>query len=89
MVALARALVPRPKLLLLDEPSLGLAPVVTQAVFQIIAEIQTRGTTVLLVEQNALMALSIAFAVGFCLLGAFLPAHRAARMEPASALVTR
>jgi branched-chain amino acid transport system ATP-binding protein len=60
MVAVARGLMAKPRLLLLDEPSLGLAPVVMQAVFQIIAEIQTRGTTVLLVEQNAHMALKIA-----------------------------
>ena len=60
MVAVARGLMARPRLLLLDEPSLGLAPVVMQAVFQIIAEIQKRGTTVLLVEQNAHMALKVA-----------------------------
>jgi branched-chain amino acid transport system ATP-binding protein len=47
-------------LLLLDEPSLGLAPIVMQAVFQIVSEIQSRGTTVLLVEQNAHMALKVA-----------------------------
>jgi branched-chain amino acid transport system ATP-binding protein len=60
MVAVARGLMAKPRLLLLDEPSLGLAPVVMQAVFQIIAEIQKRGTTVLLVEQNAHMALKVA-----------------------------
>jgi branched-chain amino acid transport system ATP-binding protein len=60
MVALARGLMAKPRLLLLDEPSLGLAPVIVQAVFRIIAEIQKRGTTVLLVEQNAHMALKIA-----------------------------
>ncbi len=60
MVAVARGLMATPRLLLLDEPSLGLAPVVMQAVFQIIAEIHKRGTTVLLVEQNAHMALKIA-----------------------------
>jgi branched-chain amino acid transport system ATP-binding protein len=60
MVALARGLMARPRLLLLDEPSLGLAPVIVQAVFSIIAEIRRRGTTVLLVEQNARMALSVA-----------------------------
>ena len=60
MVALARGLMARPRLLLLDEPSLGLAPVIVQAVFQIIAEIPQRGTTVLLVEQNAHMALKVA-----------------------------
>ena len=60
MVALARGLMAKPRLLLLDEPSLGLAPVTVQAVFQIIAEIHKRGTTVLLVEQNARMALKAA-----------------------------
>lgn len=59
MVAVARGLMAKPKLLLLDEPSLGLAPVIVQAVFKIIAEIR-RSTTVLLVEQNARMGLSVA-----------------------------
>ena len=60
MVAVARGLMAKPRLLLLDEPSLGLAPVIVQKVFAIIAEIRRRGTTVLLVEQNARMALSVA-----------------------------
>jgi branched-chain amino acid transport system ATP-binding protein len=60
MLAIARALMGRPRLLLLDEPSLGLAPVIVQAVFRIIEEIRNRGTTVLLVEQNARMALKVA-----------------------------
>lgn len=60
MVAVARGLMAKPKLLLLDEPSLGLAPVIVQAVFATIAEIGRRGTTVLLVEQNARMGLSVA-----------------------------
>lgn len=60
MVAVARGLMAQPRLLLLDEPSLGLAPVIVQKVFSIIAEIRRRGTTVLLVEQNARMALSVA-----------------------------
>jgi branched-chain amino acid transport system ATP-binding protein len=60
MVAVARGLMAKPRLLLLDEPSLGLAPVIVQAVFQVIAEIRKRGTTVLLVEQNAHMALKVA-----------------------------
>ena len=60
MVAVARGLMAKPRLLLLDEPSLGLAPVIVQNVFAIIGEIRRRGTTVLLVEQNARMALSVA-----------------------------
>ena len=60
MLAVARGLMSRPKLLLLDEPSLGLAPLIVQQVFRVIADIRKRGTTVLLVEQNARMALSVA-----------------------------
>lgn len=60
MVAVARGLMAKPRLLLLDEPSLGLAPLIVQQVFRIVADIRTRGTTVLLVEQNAHVALSVA-----------------------------
>ena len=60
MVAVARGMMARPRLLLLDEPSLGLAPLIVQQVFRIIANIRARGTTVLLVEQNAHVALSVA-----------------------------
>jgi branched-chain amino acid transport system ATP-binding protein len=60
MVAIARGLMARPKLLLLDEPSLGLAPLVVQQVYKVIAEIRRQGTAVLLVEQNAHMALGVA-----------------------------
>ena len=60
MLAMARALLARPKLLLLDEPSLGLAPQVVQTIFRIIREINAEGTTILLVEQNAHMALKVA-----------------------------
>jgi len=60
MVAIARGLMSRPKLLLLDEPSLGLAPLIVQQVYRVIADIRRDGTTVLLVEQNAHMALSVA-----------------------------
>ncbi len=60
MVAIARALLARPKLLMLDEPSLGLAPQIVQTIFQVIRTINEEGTTVLLVEQNASMALQIA-----------------------------
>src|SRR5262249_47369628 len=58
MLAIARALMSRPKLLLLDEPSLGLAPIVCQTIFKTIDDIKAAGTTVLLVEQNASAALA-------------------------------
>ena len=60
MLAIGRALMARPRLILFDEPSLGLAPTLVEAVFQIIAGIQKDGTTVLMVEQNAYMALQLA-----------------------------
>ena len=58
MLAMGRALMSRPRLLLLDEPSMGLAPLLVKEIFNIIKEINESGTTVLLVEQNANMALS-------------------------------
>jgi branched-chain amino acid transport system ATP-binding protein len=60
MVAIGRALMAHPKLLLLDEPSMGLAPIFVERVFETIKEINEQGTTILLVEQNAMMALDIA-----------------------------
>lgn len=60
MLAIGRALLARPRLLLLDEPSLGLAPQLVQIIFRVISEIQAQGTTILLVEQNARMALRTA-----------------------------
>jgi branched-chain amino acid transport system ATP-binding protein len=60
MLATGRALMTRPHLLLMDEPSMGLAPVLVEAIFDVIKTINKEGTTILLVEQNALMALSIA-----------------------------
>ena len=60
MLAMGRALMSRPKLILLDEPSMGLAPLMVKNIFEIIKKINKEGTTVLLVEQNANMALSVA-----------------------------
>ena len=60
MLAIGRALMARPKVLLLDEPSMGLAPILVEQIFEIVKDINANGTTVLLVEQNALMALGIA-----------------------------
>ena len=60
MLAMGRALMSRPRLLLLDEPSMGLAPLLVKEIFQIVRDINTTGTTVLLVEQNAHMALGVA-----------------------------
>ena len=60
MVAIGRALMSRPKILLLDEPSLGLAPQIIEKIFEIIVKVNSQGTTVLLVEQNALLALEVA-----------------------------
>ena len=60
MCAIGRALMARPKLLMLDEPSMGLAPIFVEKIFEIVIEINQQGTPVLLVEQNALMALNVA-----------------------------
>ena len=60
MLAMARALMSKPKLLMLDEPSMGLAPILVEQIFDIIRELHEAGTTILLVEQNAQMALSVA-----------------------------
>lgn len=60
MLAIGRALMARPELMLMDEPSMGLAPLLVKEIFEIIKDINSRGTTILLVEQNAHMALSIA-----------------------------
>jgi branched-chain amino acid transport system ATP-binding protein len=60
MLAIGRALMARPKILLLDEPSMGLAPILVEAIFKTIVEINQQGVTVLLVEQNAVMALQVA-----------------------------
>jgi branched-chain amino acid transport system ATP-binding protein len=60
MCAIGRALMARPKLLLLDEPSMGLAPIFVERIFETVIEVNKQGTPVLLVEQNALMALDVA-----------------------------
>jgi branched-chain amino acid transport system ATP-binding protein len=60
MLAIGRALMSRPRLLLLDEPSLGLAPLLVEIIFEMLEQINAQGTTILLVEQNALMALELA-----------------------------
>jgi branched-chain amino acid transport system ATP-binding protein len=60
MLAIGRSLMASPRLLLLDEPSMGLAPILVEAIFDTIREINSQGTTILLVEQNALMALAVA-----------------------------
>ena len=60
MLAMGRALMSRPKLLMLDEPSMGLAPILVEQIFEIIQNLHKAGTTILLVEQNAQAALSVA-----------------------------
>ncbi|MGH3078631.1 MAG: ABC transporter ATP-binding protein [Gaiellaceae bacterium] len=82
MVAIGRALMAHPKLLLLDEPSMGLAPIFVEKIFEIIGEINKEGTPVLLVEQNALMALDVAHR------GYVLETGRIALEGPAAALKT-
>lgn len=59
MLAMARGMMCRPSLLMLDEPSMGLSPILVEEIFRIIKEINSQGTSILLVEQNALMALQI------------------------------
>jgi len=80
MLSIGRALIARPKLLMLDEPSLGLSPLLVQEIFRIIKTINGEGTTILLVEQNAKMALQISDH-GFVLEnGRIVAANRAAHL---------
>ena len=60
MLAMGRALMARPKVLLLDEPSMGLSPIMVDKIFEVVADVHSRGTTILLVEQNASRALALA-----------------------------
>ena len=60
MLAIARALMARPRILLMDEPSMGLAPLLVETIFEVVRQLHKEGVTILLVEQNALIALSVA-----------------------------
>ena len=80
MLAIGRALMARPKLLLLDEPSLGLAPLVVRKIFQIIREINSQGVTTFLVEQNAHMALTVAHRAYVLQTGRVIKSDRAAAL---------
>jgi branched-chain amino acid transport system ATP-binding protein len=86
MLAIARALMARPRLLLLDEPSLGLSPKLVQTIFEVIRDISARGTTILLIEQNARQALAVA-ARGYVLeVGAIAHAGAAAELAASEAV---
>jgi branched-chain amino acid transport system ATP-binding protein len=86
MLAIARALMSRPRLLLLDEPSLGLSPKLVQTIFEVIREVSARGTTILLIEQNARQALAIA-ARGYVLeVGAIAHSGPAAELAASEAV---
>ena len=88
MLAIARALMARPRILLLDEPSMGLAPVLVETIFRTIIEINREGTTVLLVEQNAAMALQVA-SRGYVLESGVVALHASAAELRGSDLVRR
>ena len=86
MLAIARALMSRPRLLLLDEPSLGLSPKLVQTIFEVIRDISARGTTILLIEQNARQALAVA-ARGYVLeVGTIAHAGAAAELAASEAV---
>jgi branched-chain amino acid transport system ATP-binding protein len=86
MLAIGRALMAAPRLLLLDEPSLGLAPKMVDQIFQIIREINASGTTILLVEQNAAMALELAHRAYVLETGRVVLAGEAAKLRDDPAL---
>jgi len=81
MLATGRSLMARPRLLLMDEPSMGLAPILVESIFQTIQQINKEGTTILLVEQNAVMALSVANRGYVIQTGTIILADSAARLE--------
>jgi branched-chain amino acid transport system ATP-binding protein len=81
MLAIGRALMAHPRLMLMDEPSMGLAPILVDSIFDTIQQINKEGTTILLVEQNALMALSIANRGYVIQTGEIILADKAARLE--------
>jgi len=86
MLVIARALMSRPRLLLLDEPSLGLAPTIVDQIFAMIAELKRAGLTILLVEQNASKALAVADRAYVLRLGKVAAEGRAAEIAAASDL---
>jgi branched-chain amino acid transport system ATP-binding protein len=81
MLAIGRAMMARPTLLLLDEPSMGLAPILVEQIFATVVEINRSGVTILLVEQNALMALGIANRGYVLQTGEVVLAHTAAELK--------
>ena len=81
MLAIGRALMAHPRVMLLDEPSMGLAPILVESIFSTIQQINKEGTTILLVEQNALMALSIANRGYVIQTGRIILADSAAQLE--------
>ena len=88
MLAMGRALMARPKVLLLDEPSMGLSPILVETIFQTIRDINVQGTTILLVEQNARMALRVAHR-GYVIQAGQIVLHDSARELLRSDLVRK
>jgi branched-chain amino acid transport system ATP-binding protein len=88
MLSMGRALMANPKLLLLDEPSMGLSPILVETIFETIANIRQQGTTILLVEQNARMALRVANR-GYVIQAGYIILHDAANALLRSNLVRK